>query len=611
MPRKEKEDAKQGKDQLDAYFDLTESHNTGEASSRTNILLHEYAEAAKRTRTSLIAICIISILLFIGVFNHQWTWLATKEYRQHEIEWKSKLKDPINPSSYLNTNEALIAAINRLAENDKPTYPRHQIHELLEVEMKTIEVPILGLQIYIEDMPILGGLGVLLLLLWFYFVRRRERSIVKILNVVTTFAKPEERKYQIKKIYTSLAFSQVFNYIPYVDNVKKPKLLEWLTFWKRSIHSSLFFSYHMPFIPCFVILFVLAFDIYETFELPSDHKLVPDVVRLDTIYHLPIFQCDVDTCMVYKSKAADSIYERREEDVNTFLVRNVERIRKDSLTIIESRIQELDSISNLCTDSLNKWKEIIYNEGTTYSYYLFNEHRFKDFIHHHPRMFNLSMPTEIIWIRSVLPTLILILNFIMAGFSLSIAKSRDFHMSGIQIQYGKYYPQNYDIYTIPYAYVSILLVDKAGVPIKDVMIHAVNNYRTMRTDRNGIARFIELQELDNTETIEFHFKTEKSHARIKMPGKFNLIARYGNEYTLANKPNKYLEDKISETLKRSNSVKRPSWLFNDNENKPISQRSGKPITRLDATKELVKGEMLLKYVNDGNNVFLQECAICE
>lgn len=56
--RREEEDAKKSKEQIEAYITADTPHQVGEVSSRTDILLKEFIEAAKRTRISLIAISI-------------------------------------------------------------------------------------------------------------------------------------------------------------------------------------------------------------------------------------------------------------------------------------------------------------------------------------------------------------------------------------------------------------------------------------------------------------------------------------------------------------------------------------------------------------------------
>ena len=519
-----------------------------------------------------------------------------------------------------------------MSENDQPDYPRHQIHELLEVEMKTIEVPILGIQIYIEDMPILGGLGITLLLLWFYFVRRRERSIVKMLHSVATYAKPQEKKYQIKKIYTSLAFSQLFNTIPNIDNFAKSNfrnpISKLLSFLNVNWPSAKIFSFLMPFVPCGVIAFVLIVDFIETFSVESDQKLIP---KKEYLMHFDstLFSCEDQSCDSLQTEFADSLFEKKRLLALTTLIDSAKFIRQDSLKTgrqnalipLSQRFLRLKKAEMAYNDSIQIAKDSIFSYGTTAEYYRYRKHQFHDFMHQHAR-FGIPIGCEIIWIRSVLPSLIVLFNFFIALSAFFVAQSRDFHMKGIFIQYEKYYPQNYKIYDIPYAYLTFRLINTEGEGIKNVRIDAINNCRNCKTDDEGFARFFELQEIDEPEKFIFDFKNNKtvgwcSYVSLEKIGRYPIrIIKNNNNKGIINKHlaeniNKSIEEnrREEELIEKIRSIMcahspkskkaKFKWIRRDDRNKPMEYKTCQPISRHAATKELVNGEMIICYQHDG------------
>ncbi len=497
--RREEEESKKGKEQAELFIE-SESHSQI-GIDRINILLQQFVEASKRVRLSLITVCLAAMLLFVGVFNHQWTWLANKEYRYHHIDWPADLKNPIDPLKYFNNNDALVAALNRISENDNPKYPRHQIHELLDVEMKTVEVPVLGIQIYTEDLPVVGGVGVMILLSWFYFVRRRERGIVKLLHSIVVHANPIDKKALIGKIYSTVAFTQVFNTIQNLDSFSVKKI--WNFF------DSLFrkFSFTMPWIPCLIFALVICVDFLETYIIPGD-KLKPRIEYFEYNYvdfNFPNPDYFKRNTKRMQTAITEFVFNKQTSFARKSFIEQIKRVKNDSilkLSIYESE-KEFNKVKKDYENQIKAIKDSLYEPATTSEFLQYRAADFKEF-EHKPARFGLPLTSEILWLRTIVPFFILVINVILVSLAARAARSRDFHMLGLSIENEKYFPANYNIYEVDYAYVNFYVVDHDAKPLQNVKIVAMKNHREIKTDANGNARFIELQVL-NDEEFKFFF----------------------------------------------------------------------------------------------------------
>ena len=181
--------------------------------------LAEHAEEAfKRGRSALIVLFLSSLVLAIGFFNHRGSWLYTVNYNAEEAVNK-RLKEPINSDHYPKGGQlAVIDAINRQSENDKPSYKRHLLHDVWDGDFKTVEVPALGVQFYVADLPLVGTVAVLLIISWFFVFRRRELGVV--LEIRNKVGEAYERKefHIVEYLYNALAMNQIFVTVKGVDD---------------------------------------------------------------------------------------------------------------------------------------------------------------------------------------------------------------------------------------------------------------------------------------------------------------------------------------------------------------------------------------------------------
>lgn len=185
------------------------------------ILLKELLdEATKRSRTALIILFLTTIVLGIGTFNYRGTWLFTKDFTKDYEREKSNLKEPISLYKYLDKDEALIDAINRESENSVHEYKKTLLHEIWDGSFKTVDVPPLGLELYVEDIPLLGTFGVLIVLCWFYVFRRRERGLLNVFKKKAEEAARNNNINDLDYIFYSVGFTSVFNKIKAFDTTE-------------------------------------------------------------------------------------------------------------------------------------------------------------------------------------------------------------------------------------------------------------------------------------------------------------------------------------------------------------------------------------------------------
>ncbi len=289
-------------------------------------LLVVYKESTARTRRVFLIINLASILLLISFFNYKYSWLRhQKSYYEHNLEkpkieisqdFKEKLvkifpfKDTsmteeeflnsnaeINRFTNLSVTDSLIAEINdNLSYDDS----RNLMEETFKSDFSFFNIPIIGVRVYLQDVPLLGGMAISILLTWFLFARKKERQII---SQISKEIKNIRSKEVIKFVYFTTVFSSIFKADKSENNLKIH-----LAKFSQILVLSLFF------VPCFILFIIQAHDLWETYFWGTEFQkycAVDDEVYLiggELVYYESIFnipdesiKCNVPTFQYLKA----------------------------------------------------------------------------------------------------------------------------------------------------------------------------------------------------------------------------------------------------------------------------------------------------------------------
>ncbi len=204
--------------QIEAMLALWESKHEKNTVGERNIV-EEMAlqanEGFKRCRSALLVLLLASLALLVGFFDQRGSWLYTQDFQSGE---NIKYKEPIDPIQYADKQDALIDAINRESENNKPEYKRHLLHEIWDGNFKTVDVPALGIEFYVEDLPLVGAFAIFLILSWLYIYFRRSKGISHAIYEKVREAEAEKNRYIVEYLYNSLALNQIFITVKGIDD---------------------------------------------------------------------------------------------------------------------------------------------------------------------------------------------------------------------------------------------------------------------------------------------------------------------------------------------------------------------------------------------------------
>src|SRR5438132_2893762 len=141
-------------------------------------------EAIKRSRWVFLILTIVSLALLITAWNAYFSW----------------------------TREILLTLHSWTSDTVAAHAQQHLIEEWVNSQM--IDIPVLGIHIGISDAAPVGGFGILILSIWFYFSTRREnRAIAELL--IDTWRETDEVR---SRIFHSIASYLVFLTIANTDD---------------------------------------------------------------------------------------------------------------------------------------------------------------------------------------------------------------------------------------------------------------------------------------------------------------------------------------------------------------------------------------------------------
>lgn len=213
------------------------------------ILVEEYRASIIRTRQILIIINIISVVFLVGYFNHRFTWLRhIGTLPVSEIKEKDS-----RPSTYLEFQNPGMGKIIDIREE--------LVKNKIWGDFMFVDINVIGTKIFIDDLPLLGGVALLIVMTWFQYAIRRERGIV---FRIKAKAKAESSKDIVEYLFYSTSFRSIFNTINGID---KPNIEDFRDKYNSKLLQTVKFL--LVFAPVVLLSFIVIHDIIETFFLPN------------------------------------------------------------------------------------------------------------------------------------------------------------------------------------------------------------------------------------------------------------------------------------------------------------------------------------------------------
>src|ERR1017187_160633 len=358
-------------------------------------IVTSFREAAKRSRSALLVVLIASLIISGGIFNYEFSWLRTREYRAHNIDNNKELKNPIEINNYLTPQEAIVQAINRNSENDKPDYKRHLYHDVFDGEFKVVNIPALGIEFYIEDLPIMGSVGLLVVLIWFYFSKRRERGIVlhiyrKTQEIEEDYKDADDNKKEIlRNRIEYLKQSVTFNQILSKEDIEDESFFQKThhgsrnRYYGRNLRTALFpinlnysflmnlvfaiynalFYFICIFLPIITICFVLQMDTKETFEWNSPKHKVPNEV-----FYTTFFSNNNSLDTLFNEESCRPKMEKFSDSIKLIYYKKIDSIRKNKNIDTITKQDTIIKIAKMSKDTLDYFAKKYFKDTSLISH---------------------------------------------------------------------------------------------------------------------------------------------------------------------------------------------------------------------------------------------------
>lgn len=212
-------------------------------------LVEEYRASIIRTRQILIIINVISVIFLVGYFNHRFTWLR----HIGTLPVAEKVEKDSRPSTYLefqNPGKGNIIDVREELVKNK-----------IGGDFMFVDINVIGTKIFIDDLPLLGGVALLIVMTWFQYAIRRERGIV---CRIKAKAKGESSKHIVEYLFYSTSFRSIFNTI---DGIDKPNIDGFRDKYNSKLLKAV--KILLVFAPAILLSFIVIHDVIETFLLPN------------------------------------------------------------------------------------------------------------------------------------------------------------------------------------------------------------------------------------------------------------------------------------------------------------------------------------------------------
>lgn len=219
-------------------------------------LIDQYVEAAARARRIFLVSNITAILLLVAYFNLHWTWLR-------------RIPFSIRPDNYLSVAPPSPSVLGYALSSRELAERKEMVDDTRHVDMRRefalawvrdfqyADFRLIGAKIFVDDIPLLGGAALAVIMTWYYFARRRERGIIK---EISAQAKKEKDPEIVRYIFYGVSFNLIFNTVDTVDDTDET--------WRRRLARFLILG--LFYAPCAVMALIIIHDLYQTVSAPLE-----------------------------------------------------------------------------------------------------------------------------------------------------------------------------------------------------------------------------------------------------------------------------------------------------------------------------------------------------
>jgi len=169
-----------------------------------DFFFQEYKAATNTTKNVYIFICITAFFILIAVFNFRFSWINSEDRmdnnkkrdywftpieKQDSSARDSTITVVILPKDTTNLQKDTTKIVDSLKLNDEyfktRFFEKRNLgaaslrNEIFEDKRMFLNMESLGVYIYVQDIPLLGGFVVSLLFLWFIFARNNELELLQ------------------------------------------------------------------------------------------------------------------------------------------------------------------------------------------------------------------------------------------------------------------------------------------------------------------------------------------------------------------------------------------------------------------------------------------------
>ncbi len=217
-------------------------------------------ESSVRSRRILVLLLVASILIFITFWNSRdSSWILTHVKWAEEIETSfRKLQSGGQPSSDMDVRIQARASDYHIESVEDAQHFHQHLLDLMAEHVLYVRVPVLGVAFDINDLGVLSGITLTVLLLWSRFALWHEQ---RNLQLCMAESKAEDRK----AVYRYLAMRQLLTIPPKLADPNSARIWGWLVL--------ILFC-----LPGLVYGFVVGYDLLFSGGLPDTSGLAIDLI---------------------------------------------------------------------------------------------------------------------------------------------------------------------------------------------------------------------------------------------------------------------------------------------------------------------------------------------
>lgn len=240
-------------------------------------LVEHYKTSIQRTRSVFLVLNVVSVIFIVGYFNHRLTWLrhiVPPSVASSSLP-QGGTTAPNRPEDYLElTDPGTIS-------NGGIDLRRELVEQSINGDFKFVKFNLIGTKVFVDDLPIIGGMTLMVILTWFQYVIRREKGVAV---VISKKVQKETDPGAIEYLFHGTAFNEIFNSVDGIDRPSDPNFID-------NSESSLLKGVRrfMLYAPTIVLALIVGHDFVETF---IQHNVVLDGKAMKLISYLSEYHTD-------------------------------------------------------------------------------------------------------------------------------------------------------------------------------------------------------------------------------------------------------------------------------------------------------------------------------